>query len=582
MRVVIADSAGFCMGVRRAVNMVLELVEKTEEPICSIGPLIHNPQVVELLRQRGVKPVRNLDEISRGIVVIRSHGISPQLREKLQAKGLQILDATCPRVARVHRAVEKYSRLGYLIVVLGDSGHSEVEGILGFAEGKAVVVQSPEDVKNLPDADQVILVAQTTQSSQRFEQVAEAVKQKYSKLPEDKLVIINTICDSTERKQEEVRALVRKVDAFVIVGGKESANTKRLQEIAESEGKPSYLVESEDELEFEKISGLSAVGLTAGASTPNWMIRRVYEGLKRVSLAGQKYPLRIFYIVFRLFAIFNLYLGLGGALLAALTGQMIRGKVNLFACAAAFFYLALIHNFNLLASQSLLEIIEPARGKLFLRQRRLLVVLSLFGLLLGGVSCLLINFWALMFYAGLTVISLLYQAPLAGGGKRPVFRVGSLMEIPGSKDIMSALAWSVMIVLVPSTGMGEEHFHLGAWLIFTLVLLMVFARSVIQDFRDLQADRMVRKETIPILLGVNLSRALIHSVLALAAILIGVGFWQGLIGVPAMGILAGLVWLWLCVPIYTRKTVIHGLRAELLIDFNFILAGIVGLILSWV
>jgi len=580
VRIVVADSAGFCMGVRRAVNMVLELVEQTSEPICSIGPLIHNPQVVELLRQRGVRPAQSLEEIDKGIIVIRSHGISPAARAKLEARGLKILDATCPRVARVHRAVEKYSRLGFLVVVLGDPGHSEVEGILGFANGKAVVIQSAADVKNLPEAERVILVAQTTQSNRRFEQAAEAMRQRYAHLPSDRLLIINTICDSTERKQEEVRELASKVDAFVVVGGKESANTRRLKEIAESEGKPAYLVESEDELDFEKLRGLSAVGLTAGASTPNWMLRRVFEQLKRVSLAGQKFPLQLIYRSFRMAAVFNFYLGAGGALLCGLASQLLQGQLNWFACLAAFFYLSSIHNFHVLANQRLLEIIEPARGKFFLHHRRGLVYLSLAGLVLGAVFAFLINAWALLFYAGLGLLSLLYQAPFGSGEKPGRFRVRSLMDIPGSKDLFSALAWSVMIVLIPLSGAGEEHTRPLVWLIFALIFLMVLARSVIQDFRDLQADRIVGKETIPILLGVNFSRAIIHSVIALAALLLLAGFARGLLGLPGAGIVAGLAWLWLCVPVFTRKTLIQGMRAELFIDFSFILAGGLGLVLA--
>jgi 4-hydroxy-3-methylbut-2-enyl diphosphate reductase len=154
------------------------------------------------------------------------------------------------------------------------------------------------------------------------------------------------------------------------------------------------------------------------------------------------------------------------------------------------------------------------------------------------------------------------------------------MDIPGSKDLFSALAWSVMIVLIPLSGAGEEHARLLVWLIFALIFLMVLARSIIHDFRDLQADRMVGKETIPILLGVNLSRAIIHTVMALAALLLLAGFAKGLLGLQGAGIAAGLVWLWLCVPVFTRKTLIHGLRAELLIDFGFILAGGLGLLLG--
>jgi len=466
-------------------------------------------------------------------------------------------------------------------VVLGDPGHSEVEGILGFAAGRARVVQSPEDVKLLPDAERVVLLAQTTQSNKRFEEISKAVKERYPGLSEEQLLIENTICDSTERRQDEVRDLAHKVDAFVIVGGKESANTRRLKEIAESEGRPAFLVESESELDFEKLQNFSTVALTAGASTPNWMIRRVYEELKRQSLSRRsQFPFRIFYRLFRLFAIFNFYLALGGALLAGLVAQLLKGSINPFECLMAFFYLASIHNFTILKSPRLLEIIEPARGKVFLNRRKNLLYLSLFGLVLGGAAAGMISSWALLFYIALCTLSLLYQSPFRSAEKQTMIPVRSLMDIPGSKDIFSALAWSVIIVLIPVTGQYAAHTRADVWLIFALIFLMVFARSLIQDFRDLQADRMVGKETLPILLGANRSRAIVYTIMVLAVVLLVGAFWKGLLRFPAVGIAAGLAWLWLCVPLFTRKTLIQGLRAELLIDFSFIIAGATGLVLS--
>jgi len=576
-KIIVAETAGFCMGVRRAVNLVLELVEQTREPIYTIGPLIHNPQVVELLKQRGVIPVESPDEIQQGMVVIRSHGISSAVRKELSAKSLKIIDATCPRVARVHRIVEKYAKEGTWIIILGDPGHSEVEGILGFAGENSVVVQNPEDLQKLPEANRVLLVAQTTQSQKRFAQVAEAVKQRYCELESGRIQIINTICDSTERRQDEVSALAQEVDAFVIVGGRQSANTRRLKEIGESYGRPAYLVESEEDLDFSVLEPAGKVGLTAGASTPNWMIRRVYEALHTASLKNRRFPIRVFYQLLRFLGILNFYLALGASLLTALVGILHSGKINPFAGLTAFLYVFSIHNFNLLSSPRLLEVIEPARGKFFLRHRRSLIYLSLLGLVSGGIFSALINPWALLFYAGLCVLSLLYQAQFRPAVKGAVFRFRSLMDIPGSKDIFSALAWAVMIVLVPLSGKPGSHFTFKVWLIFVLVFLMVIARSMVQDFRDLQADRIAGKETLPTLLGAKGSRAMIHSLLSLAVIILLASFRAEFFGLPELGLLIGLIWLWLCVPFFTRRPIIQGLRAELLIDFSFILASLVGL-----
>ncbi len=567
------------MGVRRAVNLVLEQVEQAQEPIYTIGPLIHNPQVVELLRQRGVIPVESPAKIERGMAVIRSHGVSPAVRKELELKGLKIIDATCPRVARVHRLVEKFGRQGFLIVILGDPGHSEVEGILGFAGENSIVIRNPEEVANLPETDRILLVAQTTQSQKRFALAGDALRQKYCGLASDRVQVINTICDSTERRQDEVSELAQGVDAFVIVGGRQSANTRRLQEIAESCGRKAYLVESEEELLVGALEPMGKVGLTAGASTPNWMIRRVYEELHRISLKNRAFPLRIFYQLLRSIGILNLYLGLGGALLTALVGILLSGKINPFAALATFFYVWSIHNFNLVSRPRLLEVIEPARGKFFLHHRKALVYLSLLGLLSGGIFSFLINPWALLFYAGLSILSLLYQAQFRPASQGMIFRFRSLMDIPGSKDLFSALAWAAMIILVPLSGKPGSH-SFRVWLGFVLVFLFVLARSMVQDFRDLQADRIAGAENLPTLLGAKRSRIMIHSLLSLAALILGLSLVRSWFSLPGAGLLAGLIWLWLCVPFFTRRPIIQGLRAELMIDFSFILAGIIGLLMK--
>ena len=205
--------------------------------------------------------------------------------------------------------------------------------------------------------------------------------------------------------------------------------------------------------------------------------------------------------------------------------------------------------------------------------------MSVAGLALGAACSALITGWALLFYAGLCMLSLLYQAPFRSREKPVRIRVRSLKDIPGSKDLFSALAWSVIIALIPISGLGEAHIHLQVWLIFALVFLTVLARSIIQDFRDLQADRMVGKETIPILLGekkpridpLNFGPGLRAS---------GGRFLESRGVVAGPGLALGIVWLWLCVPLFTQKTLIQGLRAEMLVDFSFILAGATGLALA--
>jgi len=580
MKIIVAKSAGFCMGVRRAVNQVLSAVEAGEAPLWTLGSLIHNPQVVELLCARGVVPAKSVEQIDKGMVVIPTHGVSPKIRAELELKGLKILDATCPRVARVHRIVEQYANQGYLILVLGDLGHSEVKGILGFAGENTIVLQSPKQVLSLPSANQVLLVAQTTQSGSRFEELSKAVQERYAHLSLDQLKIINTLCDSTEQRQKEVRALAPRVSAFVIVGGKESANTRRLKEVAEAEGKLAYLMETEKELESERLKEVSSVGLTAGASSPNWLIRRVYEELRKMSLEQMSFASRILFKLVRGGAILNFYLGLGGALLCAVSGMALQGSINFFASFSAFLYLSSIHNFNLLANPGILNLIEPARGGFFLRYRRPLLYLSLLGMGLGGLFSFLVSIWAFIFYLGLCGLSLVYQVRFRKSVSPKFFDISRLADIPGSKDLFSALAWAIVIVLIPLSGRAGMHFEPRVWILFSLIFLLVLARSILQDFRDIQADRMLGKETLPILFGVRVSRGLIHFIIFIAGLVLLFSYSQGDLGKAVLGILIGLVWLWIWAWFFTQRSVIQGLRAELIIDANFIIAGLAGVILG--
>ncbi len=279
MKIIVAKTAGFCEGVAEAVERARQVAADAGE-VHSLGPLVHNPQVIEQLESNGVHVAESPDEIDSGTVVIRSHGVPPALRKQLKDKGLTICDATCKRVAKVHGLVKKYHGRGYLVIVLGDPGHAEVEGISGYAYGKAIVVSKPGQVRDLPDAEKVCLVVQTTQDREIFEQVVAELHKRYPGLGDQDLVINNTICHSTRERQAEVRKIAAEVEAMIVVGGKGSANTTRLAQIAEQSGIPTFHVETEDELDLARIRHFSAVGLTAGASTPDWMIKRVLDMLE--------------------------------------------------------------------------------------------------------------------------------------------------------------------------------------------------------------------------------------------------------------------------------------------------------------
>ncbi len=272
MEIVLAKHAGFCMGVRRAVETTMELVEKGEGPIATFGPLIHNPQVLQQLERQGVRVLQDIPDKASGIVVIRAHGVPPEQKARLEASGATVEDATCPRVLKVQAIIARYRKEGRATVIVGDRDHAEVVGLMGYAGESGQVVSTLAEAEALTLAGPYIIVSQTTQDEMMFEQITARILDRF---PHGK--VFNTICDSTHNRQEEVREMCGEVEALIVVGGKTSANTKRLAEIAEGLGVPVFLVETATELDTAVLRRFAKVGITAGASTPTWIIEQVMD-----------------------------------------------------------------------------------------------------------------------------------------------------------------------------------------------------------------------------------------------------------------------------------------------------------------
>ena len=274
MEVILAKSAGFCFGVKRAVETVYEQTG-TENRIYTYGPIIHNEEVVKDLESKGVTVLEgeeDLRKLDKGTVVIRSHGVPREICEMIEKKGLTCVDATCPFVKRIHRIVEKESGEGRRIIIVGNPGHPEVEGIMGWSHTPAAVIESAEEAEKftcLP-GEKLCLVSQTTFNYNKFKELVEIFQKKgYN------ITIVNTICNATEERQTEAREIADKVDAMIVIGGKHSSNTRKLYEICRERCKSTYLIQTLDDLHLELPETAALVGITAGASTPNNIIEEV-------------------------------------------------------------------------------------------------------------------------------------------------------------------------------------------------------------------------------------------------------------------------------------------------------------------
>ena len=281
MQVIMAKSAGFCFGVKRAVDKVYEEARNSKVPVYTFGPIIHNEEVVEDLEKKGVHVVCNLEDLKdlpKGIIVIRSHGVSREIYDKIQETGFKIVDATCPFVIKIHRFVKEYSEKGYHVIIIGNDSHPEIEGIKGWsAPERTTVLQTKEEAENLiiPAAQKACIVSQTTFNYKKFQDLVEIIEKKgYD------ILVLNTICNATEERQREAADIAAKADAMIVIGGRHSSNTQKLFEICKKECANTYYIQTLDDLDLTQFRSIDNVGITAGASTPNNIIEEVHKNVR--------------------------------------------------------------------------------------------------------------------------------------------------------------------------------------------------------------------------------------------------------------------------------------------------------------
>ncbi len=281
MEVRLAECAGFCFGVKRAVDTVYEQLE-TGKTIYTYGPIVHNEEVVKDLEEKGVLVIENKEELQamkaadedggNGTIIIRAHGVPREIYDIIEEKGFECVDATCPFVKRIHRIVEKASDEGKHVVIVGNPGHPEVEGIKGWCDGPVTILETPEEAENFSakEGEKICIVSQTTFNYNKFQYIVEIFQKKgYNDS------VVNTICNATEERQRSAKAIAAEADVMIVIGGRHSSNTRKLYEICSRECANTYFIQTLDDLHLELPKAVRLVGITAGASTPNKLIEEV-------------------------------------------------------------------------------------------------------------------------------------------------------------------------------------------------------------------------------------------------------------------------------------------------------------------
>lgn len=557
------------MGVKRAVDTVLDVTRhRGKDRVFTYGPIIHNPQTVELLERRGVSPTDTIDAIDRGIVVIRAHGITPAEKDQLSKKNLTVCDATCPRVSSVQSIIEKHVSSGYIVIIAGDSEHPEVRGLMGYASGQGVVVRNREAVDGLPPYEKVCVVAQTTQNLREYRDITDAIREKYPTVK-----VFDTICRSTEKRQNEVRKLALEMDAIIIVGGKNSANTQRLAAISREQDTPTYHIETAEELSDIDLSQFDRVGISAGASTPNWIIDGVVDYLLNYKDGKRARKLRALYKLWILGVRTDIYSAIGAGCLS-LVGMLFQdigvSTVNIMIAAT---YVYAMHTINRLQDRNLGRIKGSFRESTYIRHKGTYRSLAVLALVIALVLAFLkgtVPFVLLMLMSLLGILYNITIFPARWGFKR-------LVDIPGSKNVFTAAAWGLVTVLIPQFAIRLE-ITTGTVVAFLFIFNIVFVKSALSDMLDIQSDRLVGRETIPVVIGEAYTRKLLQGISILTGIILVMAVVAGYSSWLSLVVLASIFYIWICLGFYDRKTRFSNIVLEGLLGTNNLIAGAAALI----
>ncbi len=560
------------MGVRRAVETTLDVIQKEDTGVSTFGPLIHNPQVLGLLQERGVKILRDIPEKESGTVIIRAHGVPPLHKEQLRKAGATVKDATCPHVVRVQVIIKKYLKQGYGTVIIGDRNHAEVEGLMGFAGTLGRVVSSRADVNSLDLHEPYIIVSQTTQDEATFAELSNLILARF---PGGK--VFNTICDATHKRQEEVRSLCKDVEAMVVVGGKDSANTKRLAEIAAGMGCPVFLVETEDELDFTALAEYECVGVTAGASTPTWMISRVVRILEAMPGKGESRLKRSGSKLLWLLLATNIYVSIAGGALTYTAGMLqniVPGASHLL---ISFLYLFAMHNLNRFTDRKVQKFNDPLRALFYEKYRWPFLIVTALSLALALTLVYEHGLKPFLLLTGMSIFGILYSVRIIPKSLVANIRVRGLKEIPGSKTFLVAVAWAFVTTLIPAWS-GSRNPGLVTLVVLFFIMLLVFVRNALFDVFEVQGDRIVGKETLPVCIGEKKTLFILRIMMGALVVMLLFSPLLGLMSQVGFWLLPGILYIFVLTQLYCHEKISQGPKMEFCLESVFyLLAGLAWL-----
>lgn len=556
--VTVAKSAGFCPGVKGAIDKVLELEASGKKPIYTLGPLIHNQQVTDMLADKQITsvdtPAQALNK--SGVLVIRAHGITPALRAEVMQSGIEVVDATCPLVKHAHEVISNYAQQGYATVIVGDIGHAEVLGLLGCTQGRGVVVSGPEEAQKLAPFDKVNVVSQTTQKESVFLQTADIIQAKARVCQ-----ISNTICAPTKLRQSETVEQAKNADLVIVVGGKHSANTARLALLCKELAPQVLHIETEEELTAQQVLAPKHIFITAGASTPNWVINQVADWVRKTRQNRGAAGADLLSRLWEKMVSYSFYTSLAAA---ALTYVCMQLEGLPFTWNAVLFSALFI--FSVTTVNRALENKTRPAGRLSVGWGYAAAVLAVGVAFITGIKT---GFVAVLFL----LVGLLYPY-------RHMLK-STLLSLPGTKDFFTALGWGGVCAVLPALPHGMLM-RKAVYFAFFYAVLLVFMRSVTLGFTSANKDLMIGKESFYKAFGITKTKValtfLITALSAILAVLWGITWKPTLV---AMLLLGNVYTIWIVIYYYSHAAP-RGIKEETLIDGQFFILWILACASRWI
>ncbi len=563
MKIELARHSGFCMGVRDAILTIVEELNTTSEEILVYGPLIHNPQTVAILGKRGLKTIHTLDDIDGKTIAVRTHGIPIENLRDIKARSRRYLNLTCPRVSRVQGLIKNYSGKGYYTIIIGDRDHAEVLGLRSYAAAGVTVVSDVADIDTIPGADKYIVVSQTTQDRELFTAIVGELEKRFSDV-----TVFNTICDSTHNRQSDIRdGIARNIDALVVVGGRQSANTTRLAQMSRECGIRTFHIETEAELAAGDFRDVKHVLVTAGASTPGWIINNVMERLYEIQYGNSRFFPGILIKFLDFILRTNILSAAAAAFISLFALGFAGAPTEAVPALASFLYIFAMYTLNNHFEMDSLLIRNPVKYAIQNRYKHILLPLAV--LALGACLYLTVRYepWITLGYLISCALGAVYSTRMM---KRIVSKtgIGLIEKAYNLKNIVSSFGWLIVTTALPLAAAGADSMSFIAACSF--VFALVFFRNVLLDIIAFQGDLIFGMKTFSTMLGVASAGRIAMAVSAAAGVVFA-------LIAPAVGRELYLVFLinlaYFATVFYRIRSANYfiALKYEMLLDLNFVM-----------